>query len=1050
MNKRKILETARKLAQKGAKSKALKEYQKLVKLDPKDAKLRLEIGDAHRRWGQVKEAIETYTLVASQYTKEGFDARAVAVYKQILNLDAEHFSAYQPLAELYERMGLTGDAINTLQTAADGLHRKGEKHGALELLRRMATIDPTNTTSRIKVAELLRQEDLIGEAISEYDEVAQEFERQGDVESAGKVYKRILEVDPDRVATLVQITRNLLARGSGALAEPFAKRTLELGTDEPDHYEMVADVYRSQGKDDEMAEVYRRLADLYRQRGDEDRARDIQQRFVPATEFSAGDSDSLGGEVLGDDEFLASADLGGGDLLESDELGDDELLLDKELLAGDDSMLEGDEQPELELDEVAEADPIGMPDRTTVETLVDSVDESVSAASAGGSAVEPPPADADPDQLLAEASVYLRYGKRDKAIAHLDHILDQDPDHRLALEKLGEAYADGGDEEKAVELFMRAVKRAREENDEPAVSVLQGRIATLDPTAAASLDLQAAPVEPDLEPERDEADPSTDLPDVGPVEPEDSLDIESDAEVEESIDSDEIEIEIDIDVDSDSDEPADIPETGLSDDDLASLETDDDEFEAEPESELPMSEGVSVAKAAELSIGATSLSTAGAQQILEDLEEADFYMQQNLFDEAEQIYQRVLAVAPNHPRALVRLGEVAAARGQDPEAMGAVAEEQSTEVARSPQNLADETTPEVDEGISIEESPPAIVDAPDELSDLDVDDDDEIDEAPDSDDDTEVGSAEPQEAPVPAVETQPMAAAGDGFDLAAALSDALGDDSDGASFTSGSSDDGFNAVFDAFKKGVNEALSEGDHDAHYDLGIAYKEMGLIDDAIQEFKIAMGAPGRRGECLHLIGVCALEANQPQVAVEHLSMHLEAPDLGESQQLAGRLELGRAHQMLGDFAQARSAYEAVAAVDASFCGISELLAKLESATPPEGVPVADEDEYEGFDDLIAEGADEEDVAEDPISDPGENFDDLVSEANADDDDALLAAASFGDERGVASARDTEEVEAEAVDLIEEAVEASPEPVPAPKKSAAKKPAGKKKKKKKISFV
>ena len=59
-NKRKILENARKLAQKGAKDKALAEYQKLVKLDPKDAKLRLEIGDAYRRWGQVEEAIDTY------------------------------------------------------------------------------------------------------------------------------------------------------------------------------------------------------------------------------------------------------------------------------------------------------------------------------------------------------------------------------------------------------------------------------------------------------------------------------------------------------------------------------------------------------------------------------------------------------------------------------------------------------------------------------------------------------------------------------------------------------------------------------------------------------------------------------------------------------------------------------------------------------------------------------------------------------------------------------------------------------------------------------
>ena len=78
-NKRKILEAARKYAQKGAKDRALKEYEKLLKLDPRDAKLRLEIGDAYRRWGQVEEAITAYNKVAEQYMDDGFDARAVAV-----------------------------------------------------------------------------------------------------------------------------------------------------------------------------------------------------------------------------------------------------------------------------------------------------------------------------------------------------------------------------------------------------------------------------------------------------------------------------------------------------------------------------------------------------------------------------------------------------------------------------------------------------------------------------------------------------------------------------------------------------------------------------------------------------------------------------------------------------------------------------------------------------------------------------------------------------------------------------------------------------------
>ena len=59
-------------------------------------------------------------------------------------------------------------------------------------------------------------------------------------------------------------------------------------------------------------------------------------------------------------------------------------------------------------------------------------------------------------------------------------------------------------------------------------------------------------------------------------------------------------------------------------------------------------------------------SASTSQQIGEDLEEADFYFQQGLHAEAEAIYQRVLALAPNHPLALVRLGEIAAAQGSDP------------------------------------------------------------------------------------------------------------------------------------------------------------------------------------------------------------------------------------------------------------------------------------------------------------------------------------------------------------------------------------------------
>ena len=127
VNKRKVLDAARKFAQKGAKEKALKEYNTLLKLDPRDAKLLLEVGDAYRRWGQNEDAIAQYTRVAEQYKQDGFDARAVAVYKQILNLDPKRYVSHVALSELYQRMGLDAEAIHALQTAADGYNKEGKQ-----------------------------------------------------------------------------------------------------------------------------------------------------------------------------------------------------------------------------------------------------------------------------------------------------------------------------------------------------------------------------------------------------------------------------------------------------------------------------------------------------------------------------------------------------------------------------------------------------------------------------------------------------------------------------------------------------------------------------------------------------------------------------------------------------------------------------------------------------------------------------------------------------------------------------------------------------------
>jgi tetratricopeptide (TPR) repeat protein len=535
--------------------------------------------------------------------------------------------------------------------------------------------------------------------------------------------------------------------------------------------------------------------------------------------------------------------------------------------------------------------------------------------------------------------------------------------------------------------------------------VLRGRIAAIDERAAASLAPSPPPPAAALPAHEDDED--------GPVTDEFEVD----------------DFDIDIEIGAEEDEDIELEPAGST---------------PTPAAERAQAEAPGLDAVADNSLAGASLSSQTTQQVIEDLEEADFYMQQGLLDEAEEIYKRVLTVAPNHPRALVRLGEVHAARGGDAGEPAAAARPpvESAEVADAPDDSLEDWSDELADAVADAAAEPDEIEIEEEELpgvDLDVPD---LEPAavgptpgvPDPDSEELAADTSPpapaEPAPRPAVSRSAQAArsaapAEPSFDLAAELSDAF-EDPAGVSINglSGAErDDGFAAVFDAFKKGVSEALSETDQDAHYDLGIAYKEMGLFEDATNEFRIAMTSPTRRLECLHLLGLCALDAGRPTVAIEHLAQLLELEDASDQQKLAARVDLGRAYEASGDVARARSAYEAVAAVDPEFCSAGELLEQLgEAPAAPE--PAADAGGYESFDDLIEDAAAADEEAE---PDSGENFEDLIAEVALED----------------------EADDAAPEDPPPPAADPDPDPQPRPAQPA-RPAAGRKKKKKKISFV
>src|SRR5207344_222923 len=88
-------------------------------------------------------------------------------------------------------------------------------------------------------------------------------------------------------------------------------------------------------------------------------------------------------------------------------------------------------------------------------------------------------------------------------------------------------------------------------------------------------------------------------------------------------------------------------------------------------------------------------------------------------------------------------------------------------------------------------------------------------------------------------------------------------------------------IFREFKKGVEQQLSPEDYETHFNLGIAYKEMGLIDEAIGEFQLASKDPGRAVECCSMLGLCFLEKGMPQLAIKWYRKGLETPRIKETE-------------------------------------------------------------------------------------------------------------------------------------------------------------------------
>ncbi len=131
-------------------------------------------------------------------------------------------------------------------------------------------------------------------------------------------------------------------------------------------------------------------------------------------------------------------------------------------------------------------------------------------------------------------------------------------------------------------------------------------------------------------------------------------------------------------------------------------------------------------------------------------------------------------------------------------------------------------------------------------------------------------------------------------------------------------------LFNAFREGVEQQVKVDDYETHYNLGIAYKEMMLIDPAIEEFKKAMRDPERTLECCSMLAICEQAQGNLEAAVDWLHQGIDAPGFPPEDSVGLRYDLGEILGQLGRTEEASQHFQEVFEMDPDYRDIAKKLA------------------------------------------------------------------------------------------------------------------------------
>lgn len=225
--KAKVLKAAEKFLSQGKINAAIKEYRQIVDNDTDDLTTLNMLGDLYARAGKKDDAVACFERIAEHYSAQEFNLKAIAMFKKIERIKTRDPIIAHKLAELYATQGLVVDARAQYLIVADAYTRVGDNKRALDILHKIADLDPNNTEIRLKLAEGYVKESMRHEASAAYVQAANRLQQTGAPDRALDAYSRALQLIPDHLDALRGMLETHIVRNSADEAAEVLERVIE-------------------------------------------------------------------------------------------------------------------------------------------------------------------------------------------------------------------------------------------------------------------------------------------------------------------------------------------------------------------------------------------------------------------------------------------------------------------------------------------------------------------------------------------------------------------------------------------------------------------------------------------------------------------------------------------------------------------------------------------------------------------------------------------------------------------------------------------------------